>query len=38
MHKLSEVQHAKVKGISAFMVQHECQHLDGKTIYDIIDT
>ena len=33
-HKLSEVQHEKLKSISAFIVQHEVDHLNGKCIYD----
>lgn len=33
MHRLSEIQKAKVKGLSAFVVQHEIDHMDAKYIY-----
>ena len=34
MHKLSEIQHEKVKGVSSFVIQHEIDHMDGNCIYN----
>jgi len=34
MHKLSKIQKEKTKGLNAFIVQHEIDHMNGKCIYD----